>query len=461
VRKISAVGVMGISWTAYQWYDSTMRTRASSRFHAMFNSNSLPQREGAGGRKKIREKFLEYLNAPNNSGIIFITGREQTGVSTTIVGALQGRKNVAYVSWRDDKLNNNIKDLNFDHKLKKSFNLVGSDLREFLSDVGLESVLKFLVASFGVNLEVLSSTPNFEKTLRDVETSLKFAKLENYPRPVICIDDIGGLIKYQPDKCQRLMSWLVSVSVEMQLCDVIVADQNGWVMENIVKPNHVRTIVLGDLDEDDLVEFVERMPQELRDQPTTRQMLNNVGGHGLHISRLTTSRSLEEMREKYRELLVTEAKIQSNYIGQRHAPCFEKREVERILDIFLRKVSEGNQDPQIHVNRLASEARVSVQTLQHLGSKGLLYFDPTKQTVSVRNKLFLTVCQLKKEQKDETVRLEHAKRQYLRLLQPPIYNQGRQITMTTTLKPAERTEIEKQLQLIETQLALYDILDID
>jgi hypothetical protein len=204
-----AGGVAVVSFAAY--YNLT--NPLSSRFDAVFSSKSLPDRDCI-GRQQFRNQLLKCINGPGSDGIISVSGRLQTGKSTAIAKALEGRKNVIYICWKEDNIPKTLTVELLNESLKDNFNLkiFGDDIFKFLNNL-----------SFGPFGNVLfnvvplprpdTSEKNIEslnKTLKDIETILKFARDNKLPRPVIYIDEIGALeplLKNEDSKKHISVGW--------------------------------------------------------------------------------------------------------------------------------------------------------------------------------------------------------------------------------------------------------------
>jgi hypothetical protein len=464
---ILAVGCLGVSYAFKKHLDN----RFTSTYNAMF-PKLAGWNENCIGRKEFRKKLQDDLDAQSWNGIIFISGRIQMGKSTAIMSVLQGRKYVAYVDLVDQNLSSLTSSDKLNEKLKGAFNL------NLISEDFFKTIYYLTDNLPDATIEV--STSRIDQTLRLIRIILYSMHAKKMPRPVICIEGIGALETLLTNEetkqpAELFLNWLVYTSVDLQLCDVIVVDNNGWAVENLLDPIYIRSLVLEDMDSADIDEILKDMPRELRDHRQAQELLNDVGGHGMHLIRLARSKSLEEMQSTYQELLLTEAKsLQNLYDSCQPCPwslylisciwgnkrlevCVEKREIDAILEAFLRRVRDGNGDPKVHVNRLAHEAKVSVRTLKYLGTKNLLYWNPVEQTVSVRNKLLLRVCQLKKQKAAEAAELERAMGKYIVILNPiPIMVDGKNVARVPS--PDERAEAERQLKLIEEKLAFYDSL---
>jgi hypothetical protein len=469
--SMKVVGTLGVTILAYQWYDANT---TSSKFGSVFRSQFKEVQ--CIGRKEFRKKLQDDLDAQSWNGIIFISGRIQMGKSTAIMSVLQGRKYVAYVDWSEEKNFNSLTSDKLNEKLKGAFNLnlIGDDIVKFMNKLSFGPLNRIYLCFYPTPES--EKCKQLEQTLREIEKILQFAKDNNLPRPVIFLDEIGALdplLKNQQTEhhIYILFGWLMSASKE-QLCDVIVVDRNGWAITNFLEPKvdpiYIRSLVLEDMDSADIDEILKDMPRELRDHRQAQELLNDVGGHGMHLIRLARSKSLEEMQSTYQKLLLREARyLQNLYDSCQPCPwswgiwgnkrlevCVEKREIDAILEAFLRRVRDGNGDPKVHVNRLAHEAKVSVRTLKYLGTKNLLYFNPVEQTVSVRNKLLLRVCQLKKQKAAEAAELERAMGKYIVILNPiPIMVDGKNVARVPS--PDERAEAERQLELIEELYVLF------
>ena len=157
-----------------------------AKFTQIFNSINSPQ---CHDRIHFKQELNSFLSRPNPVGIIFVCGRLNAGKTTTIKSALDGRKYIASINWRDKTISNE-EDLN--NSLKEAFNI--TSFKDYWKKVDVGVLLTFL-GFFLPKLNYSDSKTDFENTMKEIEIILKYAKEKHHGdikyRPVIFIDEIG------------------------------------------------------------------------------------------------------------------------------------------------------------------------------------------------------------------------------------------------------------------------------
>lgn len=425
-RKAAIVGVAVVGGAVGA---VMVMNRTSARFDAIFN-RGLQHDPACYDRTEFRKTLRHYVSHKNPVGIVFVTGRIGAGKSTLIQTVLADRNYVADINWRGKSIHS-ADDLN--DSLKQAFAI--KTYKDYVKDVVGGSVQRGLVGSL---LELIFPSLDYHDanmhdlgaTMAEIEKVLRFAvekgkgKLQS--RPVIFIDEIhalNGLLNgNDADKkvAKDFVSWLVIMSRDWKLCDIVFCSHDGFAMEILALADaaYCVPIVIPSFSESDMQIVAESFPH--LSPPLTRSIHQFVAGHAEHVMKLVDVTSMGQMRSELDKLRANERKTLRE-ISQ-HASfscrnwqrpwkrketavdhCYELADFEKVMRLLAE--SPGS-DPSLSVDTVMRRTDVDLSALQSLVYRRYLFYNPADETISARNKLFLSLFQ---EQFDQRQAIEALK----------------------------------------------------
>jgi hypothetical protein len=404
-----------------------MRSQTSARFDAIFNRGE-PQSPLCYDRIKFKQSLQHSLSFGNPVGIIFVTGRLGAGKSTLIHSVLSDRIHVADVNWRGktirtkEELNQTLKDA-FDIKsYKDQINeMFGSSIAVKMGVLG--NLYRFFFPS--ISFEEFEKS-NLESTMNDIEKVLRFAKVkgggELKSRPVIFIDEIQALryLAHGSDAdrevAKSFVTWLIRISRDFCLCDVVFASHDGFAMEilQLADPAYCAPIVVPNFSKDDMKVVGQSFPRLT--QSMSNSIYSYVAGHAEHVKRLVNVTSKSQMkteldsvrhseRQVLKEILNKNASSCTTWFRGRNfsSDCCEKEDFIKVMDLLA---ESKDKDPEIAVDTVIRQTKVNIQALRILSHHRLIFYNPGNETISARNKLSLTLYKEKHRQQAEIESLE-------------------------------------------------------
>lgn len=400
-RKVVLIGVTSIATVACVGA-LALKKSASRRFEDIFNF-----RYGAEpkcyDRIQFKADFNRLISRPNPIGIVFVCGRLNGGKTTTIKSALTDRKHIAYINWREQTISN-PDDLN--RSLKDAFHIA------YFKDYWASWKWSRWMSFFLPNIDFTNKCTDLEDTMKEIEVILKYSA-QNYHgianRPVIFVDEIGtiqGLLRTgQVDVARRFVKWLVRLSKDEMLCDIVFASNNGYMLEllNLADPQYCRSIVIPDFTEGDVNIVLQQRSHLSEDNHFAKSIVTEVGGHAGHVMDITDQRTVLEMKQSLQALKAGEMKCLEAAIANASKSCkgwfrdsvegcYELAQLKRTLELFI---AHPSSDPEISLDTVVREAQVGKDIIRELVSECYLFLDPHTETLKARNKLFLDVAKEK------------------------------------------------------------------
>jgi thymidine kinase len=421
---------------------------SQDKFNSIFNFQFTNQQPKCYDRIAFKQELNRTISRANPSGIIFVCGRMNAGKTTTIKSALIDRKHVAYVNWREKAISNE-KQLN--ESLKEAFQI--KNFKDYWNKISFGWLLKFFLNAFLPRLDYSNTEmEELTQTMNEIETILKFAQKESSfslgpddktriaNRPVIFIDEIGalqGLLSSSAapsslsfssslpsaatpvtslEVAKKFILWLIKISKDEMLCDIIFASHDGFTMEllNLADPIYCSSLVIPGFSLDDMKILEKEFPMSFdtisgqtkqQHAELMRLIINEVHGHAGHVLKLLEANSLLKMKSYLNEMKTAERLVYQqaireakssckkyHYLGSRDFcngdDCYEKEEMEKVLSLFL---SDTRSDPEFPLETVLRETGLDQRVIQLLVKRRILFYNPHSHSIQLRNKLFVDV----------------------------------------------------------------------
>lgn len=268
---------------------------------------------------RIYEKGIlkDYLKH-DPSGIILVTGPVSCGKSTLVVNVLKGRKNVAHFDVRDIQFKT-VHDLA--SKLQHLFGIQKiSDLyNKWVAPDGkadwMNNVIRFI---WGVRMpfllsSILTSQPDLESVLRDIESILRAAEGVEEVKPVLFIDEFQAfreLLKTREgqEALKKLLLWFVKVSKDLKLCHIVLSSSDCSSEELFTKclidPAYITGIIVDDvcdpIELQDLLKELEALHGQTITEEMIGQAIEQIGGRipDLREYLIKKEQGINDMRDR-------------------------------------------------------------------------------------------------------------------------------------------------------------------
>lgn len=423
----STIGVLGATWMV----SSFITSHTSARFDAIFK-RGISVVPICHDRTDFKASLNHYLSYHNPVGIIFVTGRVGVGKSTLIHSVLANRAHVADINWRGkviksgDELNEALKEA-FAIKTYKDH------IKELTGGVEIkQGIMLRMYQTFFPSLDFTESdASNLDSTMNDIEKVLRFALMKGKGnlknRPVIFIDEIQALRGLANGKetdrevAKKFVSWLVRVSRDWHLCDVIFASHDGFAMEilELVDAAYCVPIVVPSFSRSDMAVVAQHYP--FVTQSICDSINKYVAGHAEHVKKLMNVTSTSQMREELDKVRTSERKVMAEVMNKAssscsgpwyryykkqnfYTDCYEKERFTKVMNLLAE--SDVSDDPEIPVDTILRQTNVTIQTLQILSHHRVLFYNPGNETIRARNKLFLTLYKEKNQKRAEIESLQ-------------------------------------------------------
>jgi hypothetical protein len=373
-------------------------------------------------RTKFTLQLRSFLSSANPSGIVFISGRLNAGKTTVIKEALKERKFLAYLNWREKAINSED---SLNERLKESFNIVNfKDYFKNIKTGGLFfNLLMLLIPNINYDDKKMD---DLESTLKEIETILKYAgqkgkRLGVAGRPVLYIDELNIIQDYgsvvlknfkKDEKSDQLiktfLEWLVRISKDDKLCDVIIASNNGiaWNLLEQLDPQYINCIVVPDFSKDDIQDILKTLHVENMQQKLDF-IYEHVGGHAGHVIKMcegaqqkeaTTMESMELALKSIRngeEDTIQKAldNGQNNkYFGNLFRNLNDGKYLRSEFVLIMETLVQNNidiLDPEIGIDTLIRETKIDKSVIMNLVKLNYLFFNPLSKTIKARNQVFV------------------------------------------------------------------------
>lgn len=405
---------------------SLMKSHTSTRFDAIFNRR-LQQDPLCFDRTEFKASLRHYLSFANPVGIIFVTGRLGAGKSTLIHSVLTDRVHVADINWRGKSIKT-AEDLNESLKDAFAIKTYKDQIKEMTGGIAIKRGLMlnlYQILFPSLNFED-TDTCNLESTMADIEKVLRFAltkgsgKLSR--RPVIFIDEIQALrglangSDEDREVAKSFVSWLIRISRDWHLCDVVFASHDGFAMEilELADTAYCVPIVVPSFTQEDMKVVAKHFPHVT--QSISDSIYKYVAGHAEHVKKLIDVTSKSQMRGELDKVRTGERKAMaevmqraktscSTWYGKRDfsTDCYQKDDFIKVMNLLA---ESDEMDPEIAVDTVIRQTALNIQILQILTHHRLIFYNPGNETIKARNKLFLTLYKEKYHQQAEIETLE-------------------------------------------------------
>jgi hypothetical protein len=175
---------------------------------------------------------------------------KNAGKTTAIKSALAGRDYVMYINLREKKFTS---EETLVKSLKDCFDIRG--FQDFMKkfNLGFFASIYNSFSSIGTMLGSSDEFNDLGEILAELEKILKYAYLNKgsgkiSARPVIFVDEIGNLQpmingnEHEKACVKKFINWIVKITKDMMLCDVIFASHDGFSMEILSQSDPLYTI---------------------------------------------------------------------------------------------------------------------------------------------------------------------------------------------------------------------------
>jgi len=362
-------------------------------------------------REEERNTIKNILNG-DPPGIIFISGKINSGKTTTIKSVLKDRKFVAYINWRSVVTINSPQRLN--EELKKAFRI--KYFKDFLNlnyKFNFGKIIR-LMNPWLPHIETIADPEmvNLKTTQDTIVEILRTAKILNNEKyiaeykPVLFIDEISALRHLQNadngnDTVENFIKWLVEITKDAKLCHVIVASSDGFAWDlfhktsEFLDPSYFKVININDLTKNECQNVI----KGFGNCKISEETMLEVGGHLGHINDLcrigepyiNTIRTdeIQKLNEAYNNSSFSSYCYLKSYFK---APCYATDDFDKVMD-FLK--TNGGSANYYEVEKIILK-RYSKYVLPALINNNYIFYSRADQTLSARNHVFMSEWQKKK-----------------------------------------------------------------
>lgn len=384
----------------------------NSAFDKIFDEKFTETHPTCYGRVEFKTAVRELLGRPNPSGIIFVTGPKNAGKTTAIKSALVGRDHVTYINLREKKFTS---EETLVKSLKDCFNL--RSFQDFMKNfnLGYLGSIFNMFSSFGTMFGSSDDFKALDEILAELEKILKYAYHKRgsgkiSARPVIFVDEIGNLQpmvngnEHQKACVKKFINWIIKVTKDMMLCDVIFASHDGFAMEtlSLSDPLYTVPLTMPDYTESELKAIVKEN-KELSDK-FIPNILKDIGSQGALVidalkidSKLRFDRYCAMLGFKERETIseiLHSAKTQWYMHPYTAWGDYSESDFACFMDKFVEKRTKGK---ELKISFGILTTTCLPQVIKYFSNQGWLLYDPSMQQVSVRNKIFLDAYEYRKD----------------------------------------------------------------
>jgi hypothetical protein len=263
-----------------------------------------------------------------------------------------------------------------------------------------------LMYVFSVIVPLPSVKDSLQSTMDDIEELLIYGKNQNVDnslslRPVIFIDEIGAIKSMMNSKdskstAEYIMNRLVYFTKNAKLCDVVFSSHDGFMMDvlQLTDPGYTTSLVMHDFNSTGIQSANE---QGFMKYANTSYIMEVTGGHAWHVVQLF-NRSDDEVFQQLDTFRNTEYNAlrkvfddgQFICFGVADDNCYSRRNVLAIFKQFLRR-RDLHIDPEIPFLTISRETGIQQSVFHRLASLGYLFYNPSRGTLKIRNKIFLDV----------------------------------------------------------------------
>eukprot|EP01036_Dinobryon_divergens_P028357 gene28357-37289_t len=369
-------------------------------FRNIFSENNVYKTSHCVGMDAFLRSLEDKINQPNPFGIVFVTGRKNSGKTTVIKAALASRTHVAYINWRQVTI---ASDVDLTISLKKAFKV--QLFRDYLKnfDFGLLNPFsKWILPTFTYQRQG-AVTDDLSSTLDEIEEILKYAQQLDGPgvqsRPVIFIDEIGSMMP-----------------LDKGLCDVIFASHDGFSLQilGLSDPLYVSAVTIPDLTRADMKAAVSlgRVDSNTSNSMYAANIdvaMQAVGGHAGHVLQLLQSTSQKDLLQRVSTFRLSEVETLDTIKNSKFfcstvtQSCYDYTYFEDIMNLFVeRRRRYSEDDPAIALITVLRETDIDrynylwgkdlgLRVVKHFVGLGFLFYDPEKNKLMARNKVMLDV----------------------------------------------------------------------
>lgn len=438
---LGLVSIMGASLAGavtFQHYIVNPAKEQVAKICAGFKKESLEKHRICYDRAKVRAAIRRQVSTDGNAvGITFVCGRVSCGKTTAIIASLKDRKNVCSMNWREKTFPNASA---LDAELRREFGI--TSIFSFMDNVEWRGVVEVMQWLGLFPKLTRGADHNLESTLDSITDALSFLKHQTTDgklRAVMHIDETGdmegltnliGNQKYNSSVMTTLVKWMVHISKDEDLADVVIASTDGFYLDFLssVDPQYITTIVLDDFSVQDIDDIIKTNFPDL--PHWARSIVDRVGGHGYHVAKLIELASetkdrhcveefFEQLKNQERHALQQVASYISELCSVKAQDYFfvnsamnkctttSLADMHKVLMTLLAERSEINRhDPAIPISTLIRVSGVSEDFIRKLVSKRLLFYNPAQGTIKARTPLFLQVYD---EEVNSSARIESLK----------------------------------------------------
>eukprot|EP01035_Chromulina_nebulosa_P025376 gene25376-33124_t len=408
---LSLALILTVSWLSFEFQKNIKDYR--DNFRNIFSENNVYKTSHCVGMDAFLRSLEDKINQPNPFGIVFVTGRKNSGKTTVIKAALASRTHVAYINWRQVTI---ASDVDLTISLKKAFKV--QLFRDYLKnfDFGLLNPFsKWILPTFTYQRQG-AVTDDLSSTLDEIEEILKYAQQLDGPgvqsRPVIFIDEIGSmmpLVSGSDDKRQI-------GKLDKGLCDVIFASHDGFSLQilGLSDPLYVSAVTIPDLTRADMKAAVSlgRVDSNTSNSMYAANIdvaMQAVGGHAGHVLQLLQSTSQKDLLQRVSTFRLSEVETLDTIKNSKFfcstvtQSCYDYTYFEDIMNLFVeRRRRYSEDDPAIALITVLRETDIDrynylwgkdlgLRVVKHFVGLGFLFYDPEKNKLMARNKVMLDV----------------------------------------------------------------------
>jgi hypothetical protein len=393
---IKVLSLSGLCATAVYYH---LKVDVNDRYKSIFDHDVAKSYDVYYPRKKLVAEIQRSLSS-NPDGLTYISGRMGAGKTSAVREALRDRNYVAHINWRAiGKITNHAKLV---QTIKESFYV--KQFKDYFRNFKLGWIMQFVLKLVPALDYSQQDATELSAVLNEIEAILRFRPAGVTQRPVIYIDEVANIVVTDDNReiVGLFFNWLIKVSRDLRLCDVIVSTADAFVNDSVsvIDPKYITIITVEDLTNEEISDMITsyRKDKNVKFPLSPEKIKYDVGGNMGEVKRfcevnseweyakrLMSSKQIE--RALFSKTLLQDA-VKPSFFGKVPDDKFTGDQFKAIMNVFAKSDSS---DPVIPLKLLLNESKVPVSVVKILvtGGTKYLYVDPLTDCVRVRSKLFL------------------------------------------------------------------------
>jgi len=241
------------------------------------------------------------------------------------------------------------------------------------------------------------------------------------------------------DIVKKLINWMIKVTKDTMLCDVIFSSHDGFAMQTLSLADglYAESIMIPEMTHSEIESIVQKYPRNMCGKyiPYILKNLGLLGSHVydslLYFDKKSLNQYIESMRLKERNELDNIKKLaqKAYFFKSAGFTVYTESDYRCIFNSLLEKRQANSSDinPSIPLTPAMTQFyKCDLNVIKFFSNQGWLLYDPSRGVVQARNKPFLDVYEfdmnaeaairsLEQQLRDERSRAEYDS------LEPPDY----------------------------------------